>query len=187
MEIDLGGIAKGYASQQAAKVLRNHGIHRALVSLGESSITAVGTPPGATGWPLFIRDPRDGEAASVWVQLRDGESLATSGTYEKTVGNGKARRSHIIDPHSGQAFGGSLSVTVLLDDAEAADALTKPFLLTPSRSGDWAKWLAAFPKASIILVKAGQDGLQHTAAGADPERFRLLPLQPKGAYAAEAH
>jgi thiamine biosynthesis lipoprotein len=180
-------MAKGYAAQRAANVLRDYGVERALVSLGESSVTAVGGPPGATGWPLFIRDPRDGETASALVELRDGESLATSGTYEKTVSNGKARRSHIIDPHSGQAIGGSLSVTVLLDDAEAADALTKPFLLTPAGTGDWAKWLAAFPKASIMLMVGGTKGLEQTTAGTDPERFVSRSPEAQTIHAAETH
>ncbi len=70
---------------------------------------------------------------------------------EKTVLAGKSRRSHIIDPRTGEAIGGTVSVTVLLEDAETADALTKPFFMNPSCSAeDWAKWLARFPKASII-------------------------------------
>jgi thiamine biosynthesis lipoprotein len=172
MEIDLGGIAKGYAAQKAAQVLRSYGVQTALVSLGGSSIAAIGSPPGTTGWPVFIRDPRDGETPAAWLELRDGESLATSGTYEKTVGEGKARRSHIMDPATGQAVGGAVSVTVLLDDAETADALTKPFFLIPAHSeADWSKWLARFPKASIILLTAQGRELKRIAGGADPQRF----------------
>jgi thiamine biosynthesis lipoprotein len=173
MEIDLGGIAKGYAAQKAAQVLREHGIQAGLISLGGSSITAIGAPPGTTGWPVLIRDPRDGESPAAWLELHDGESLATSGTYEKTVGKGTARRSHIINPQTGQAVGGAVSVTVLLDDAEIGDALTKPFFLSPAAS-DRSKWLAAFPKASIILLKAAGSQLEQVRAGASTERFQVV-------------
>jgi len=110
MEIDLGGIAKGYAAGKAAQVLREHRIQSGLVSLGASSITAIGNAPGgnapgATGWRVFIRDPRDGESPAAWIDLHDGESLATSGTYEKTVSVGKSRHSHIIDPRTDEAIG----------------------------------------------------------------------------------
>jgi thiamine biosynthesis lipoprotein len=177
MEIDLGGIAKGYAAGRAAQVLREHGIQSGLVSLGGSSITALGSAPGGTGWRVFIRDPRDGESPAAWVDLRDGESLATSGTYEKRVSVGKSRRSHIIDPRTGEGIGGAVSVTVLLQDPEIADALTKPFFMSPSRSAeDWAKWLARFPKASIILIAAQGGNLKWIRAGVDAERFlALLP------------
>jgi len=178
MEIDLGGIAKGYAAGKAAQVLREHGIKSGLVSLGSSSIAAIGAPPRATGWRVFIRDPRDGESPAAWIDLRDGESLATSGTYEKTVSVGKSRYSHIIDPRTGEAISGVVSVTVLLQEPEIADALTKPFFMSPSRSaGDWAKWLARFPKASIILMTAQGGNLKSIRVGADAERFLTLPLE----------
>ena len=176
MEIDLGGIAKGYAAGKAAQVLRGYGVQSGLVSLGGSSVTAIGIPPAATGWRVFIRDPRDGESPAAWVDLHDGESLATSGTYEKTVSVGKSRHSHIIDPRTGEGIGGAVSVTVLLQDPEIADALTKPFFMSPSRSAeDWAKWLARFPKASIILITAQGGTLKWIRAGVDAERFLALP------------
>jgi len=181
MELDLGGIAKGYAAQRAAQVLRQQGITSALVSLGGSSITAIGTPPGQPAWSLSIRDPRDGSSPAATIALHDGESLATSGTYEHTRGQGKARRSHIIDPRTGQAIGGSTSVTVLYEDAEIADALTKPFFLEPSRSSaDWAKWLASFENASIILLQAQGSELRRITGGAHPERFGTSPTVSNG-------
>jgi thiamine biosynthesis lipoprotein len=188
MEVDLGGIAKGYAAQRAAQVLRDHGIQSALVSLGTSSITALGSPPDAPGWPILIRDPRDGQTPAAWLELHDGESLATSGTYENTVGKGHSRRSHIIDPQSGQAVGGAVGVTILLDDAEIADALTKPFFLTPPNSPqNWPKWLARFPKASIILMDAQSRELKPIAGGASPDRFRIPPSRSKREHVAETY
>ena len=193
MEIDLGGIAKGYAAGKAAQVLREHRIQSGLVSLGASSITAIGNAPGgnapgATGWRVFIRDPRDGQSPAPWIDLHDGESLATSGTYEKTVSVGKSRHSHIIDPRTDEAIGGAVSVTVLLDDAEIADALTKPFFMSPPRSAEyWAKWLARFPKASIILMTAPGGNLEWIRAGAHAERFLILPLETGRTHVAKTN
>ena len=188
MEIDLGGIVKGYAAGKAAQVLRVHSIQSGLVSLGASSITAIGNAPGATGWRVFIRDPRDGQSPAPWIDLHDGESLATSGTYEKTVSVGKSRHSHIIDPRTDEAIGGAVSVTVLLDDAEIADALTKPFFMSPPRSAEyWAKWLARFPKASIILMTAPGGNLEWIRAGAHAERFLILPLETGRTHVAKTN
>ena len=73
--------------------------------------------------------------------------------------------------------GCAVSVTVLLDDAEIADALTKPFFMSPPRSADyWAKWLARFPKASIILITAQGGNLKWIRAGADVGRVLTLEI-----------
>jgi len=172
MEIDLGGIAKGYAAGQAAQIMREHGIISGLVSLGGSSLTAIGTPPGRRAWHLSIRDPRDGSSPAAFVELQDGESLSTSGTYRNVKGEGKDRRSHIIDPRTGQPIRGRTSVTVLTPNAEVSDALTKPFFFAgggiPAR---WVKWLAGFENTSVILLRDQGSGLERITAGAHPERF----------------
>ena len=77
---------------------------------------------------------------------------------------------------------------MLLEDAEIADALTKPFFMSPSRSAeDWAKWLARFPKASIILMTAQGDTLKWIRAGADAERFVTLPLETGKTHVAKTN
>jgi thiamine biosynthesis lipoprotein len=188
MEIDLGGIAKGYAAQSTARVLREHGIRAALVNLGSSSMAAIGSPPGESGWPVVIRDPRDTETPVMQVLLQDGESLATSGTYEKTTGRGRNRHSHILNPATGAAVGGAVSVTILMDDAETADALTKPFFLMPRPPAeDWAKLLARFPKASVILMAARGERLQRRTGGLHPERFLALEGASERRHAAQTH
>lgn len=198
MEIDFGGIAKGYAAQRAAQVLRQHGVTAALVNLGESSMTAIGAPCPLSGvasktgcaWQILVRDPRDGETPVAALELRDGESLATSGTYEKTVGAGRGRRSHILDPRTGEALAGRTSVTLVMDDAEAADALTKFFFLVPAvGSAEAAKLLQNHPKASVMLMHLRGTTLVREVGGAQPERF--WALSPAGqelrSHAAETH
>jgi thiamine biosynthesis lipoprotein len=189
MEVDLGGIAKGYAAGRAAAVLREHGIRNALVSLGGSSMSALGKPTDCAacrGWPVMVRDPRDEARAAAWLELRDGESLATSGTYENTHGEGKKRVSHIIDPRSRRPIGGEISVTVLLDDAEQADALTKPFFFLPSlHSPEAAGIMGRFPAASVMLIRARQGRLVREAAGASPERF--VPADSRATRSFSSH
>ncbi len=179
MEIDLGGIAKGYAAECAIRVLRERGIRSALVNLGNSSLKALGEPArgsdceqgkGATdacrGWPLLVVDPRDGVSVAAEIYLRDGDAVATSGTYERTIGKGRNRRSHLIDPHTGEALGGETSVTVLSSDAEVADALTKPFILRRDvTSVSAGNILALHPDAGVLLLSVKNGRLRHAEAG----------------------
>ncbi len=182
MEIDLGGIAKGYAAGRAAQVLRRRGITSAFINLGGSSMVAIGSPPGRKAWPVMIRDPRDGETPAAGLELHDGEAVATSGTYEKTVGEGKQRRSHILNPVTGEALGGATSVTIVEEDAETADALTKAFFfLAWPPAEDWARLLERHPKASVILMAARGEELVCRRGGAHPERFSGCRTPPHDA------
>ena len=174
MEFDMGGIAKGYAAAVAAKALRAHGVTDGFVNIGESSMVAIGSPAPGKSWIVEIYDPRDRKRTVVWTRLADGEALATSGTYEKMMGKGEKRRSHLIDPKTGQALGGLHSVTVVMRDAEAADAFTKPFFFVPPRSEAASKMLQSFPEASVMLISAKGDALTTDAIGATPERFHLV-------------
>ena len=195
MEVDLGGIAKGYAAQRAAEVLRQHGVRDALVNLGGSSIVAVGSPRRgegecdhdcSDGWPILVRDPHDGRSPVAFIELRDGEALATSGTYEKTQGP----RSHILDPRTGRALTGKRSVTVLLRDAEVADALAKPFLLLGKLDGSEPVQLwHSYPAASVMLLAAREGASTHRSAGPEADRFLFFSVshEKQDQRAAQAH
>jgi FAD:protein FMN transferase len=194
MEIDLGGIAKGYAAERAIEILSRNRIQHAIVSLGGSSISVLGrsfawknencaggsiSSSHCEGWNIYIRDPRGRAAPVANVMLSNRQALATSGTYEN-VSSGSRRRSHIINPHTGQAIGGQVSVTVVANDAETADALTKPFFFVSSLHSPAAqKILQKFPNASVMLIRQERDSLRIETAGAEPARFISL-LSPKG-------
>jgi thiamine biosynthesis lipoprotein len=171
MEFDMGGIAKGYAAAMAAKALREHGVTDGFVNIGESSMVAIGSPAPGKSWIVEIYDPRDRKTTLAWTRLADGESLATSGTYEKVAGEGEKKKSHLINPKTGEALSGLHSVTVIMRDAEAADAFTKPFFFIPARSGAASKMLQSFPEASVMLISVAGEGLKTEAVGATPERF----------------
>jgi FAD:protein FMN transferase len=174
MEIDMGGIAKGYAAALAAKALREHGVTDGFVNIGESSMVAIGSPAPGKSWIVEIYDPRDRTKTVAWTRLADGEALATSGTYEKTVGEGEKKKSHLINPKTGEALGRLHSVTVVMRDAEVADAFTKPFFFIPARSGAASKMLQSFPDASVMLISVDGNELSADSIGAVPDRFHRM-------------
>lgn len=131
VEIDPGGIGKGYAVDRIVAILRERGIASALVSAGGSSMYGLGAPPNEPkGWSVKIRHPKQpGEsAAGGEVFLRD-RSMATSGTSEKFFVSGGKLYSHIFDPRTGYPATGMLSVSVLADKAIDSEAWTKPMFI----------------------------------------------------------
>ena len=74
VELDLGGIGKGYAIDQAAEILRRNAVTRALVSSGMSSIYALGAPPQERAWTITLRDPFDSEKGADVILLKNCSS-----------------------------------------------------------------------------------------------------------------
>jgi len=129
VEIDPGGIGKGYAVDRMVAILKDHGIRAALVSGSGSSIYALGAPPGEPrGWEVRIRHPRN-ETQTVETLFLKDQSLSTSGSYEKFfVAEGKTY-SHIMDPRTGYPAEGVVSVSVLAPKTLDSEAWTKPFFI----------------------------------------------------------
>jgi thiamine biosynthesis lipoprotein len=129
MEIDPGGIGKGYAVDKMVDVLKQNGITSALVSGGGSSIYAIGAPPqDSRGWVINIKNPRNTSktAASVYLQ---NESLSTSGNYEKFFYAEGKLWSHIMDPRTGYPSMGMLSVSVITPKTIDSEAWCKPYYI----------------------------------------------------------
>jgi len=124
VELDPGGIGKGYAADRAATVLRELGVSSALVSAGGSTIAAVGHPPGQNGWKVAVRDPSNPAASLRFVWLRDN-AVSTSGLSEQFVNVDGRRYGHIIDPRTGEPAEGMCQVSVVAKNATDSDALTK--------------------------------------------------------------
>jgi len=131
MEIDLGGIGKGYALDRAAETMRAAGASAGMLDLG-GNVRVFGRGPGPGGtWPIGIRDPRCPERVLGEVDLDSG-SVATSGDYERFFERGGERFSHILDPRTGRPVRGVLQVTVAAPDGLTADVLsTALFVLGP--------------------------------------------------------
>lgn len=147
MRLDLGGIAKGYAADQALQALRAHGLDRALVTLG-GEVVAGAPPPGRDGWTVALRTPGPEERP---LSLRDG-AASTSGDDEQWVEVGGRRYSHVFDPRTGWALEGRRSVTVVAREGILADALaTALSVLGPKRG---RALVEAFPGAEALWVEA---------------------------------
>lgn len=132
MQLDLGGIAKGYILQEAMAVLRSRGVSSAMIEAG-GDIVAGDAPPGQPGWSVYV-------AGTDTVMLRRARALtnvavATSGGSEQFVEIEGIRYSHVIDPRTGLGVTGSHLVTVIAVDGALADAAaTALSVLGPDRS-----------------------------------------------------
>jgi len=148
MELDLGGIAKGYAVDRVISLLKDHGIKKALVSAGGSTLYGLGAPPGSEGWEVKIGDPINSQKIAAIVRLKD-RTLSVSGSGEKFFEAQGVRYSHVMDPRTGQPVQGVLSVAVLTDSGTAGDALDNVFYVQgveKSRS-----YLKRFPGTEVFF------------------------------------
>ena len=129
VELDPGGIGKGYAVDRMVAILRARGVSSAFVSAGGSSLYGVGAPPGEPrGWATRIRHPHDSSRTAAEVFLRD-TSLSTSGSYEKFFRAGGTAYSHIMDPRTGFPARGSSSVSVIAPRTIDSEAWTKAYFV----------------------------------------------------------
>ena len=130
MEINPGGIGKGYAVDRMVEILRKKGFEAALVMASSSSIYGMGSPPGeARGWRVDIRHPRRPRRHSATEVFLQDMSLSTSGGYAQTFCAGGRVFSHIMDPRTGYPAQGMLLVSVTAPRAIDSEAWTKPFFL----------------------------------------------------------
>ncbi len=154
MRLDLGGIAKGYAADEALKLLRGRGIDRALVAA--SGDIAIGeAPPGQAGWRVGIAsiDART-NALTRTVLLRNA-GISTSGDTEQFIEIGGVRYSHILNPATGLGLTNRIQATVIAPDATTTDAMATTVCVLGAQRGlkavDGLRGAAA-----LVLVK--QDG-----------------------------
>ncbi len=128
VEIDPGGIGKGYAVDRMIAVLKRNGIERALVSAAGSSIYALGAPPGRDGWQITIGEPKGADNTPGRILLKDA-SISTSGSSEKSFRAGGQVYGHIFDPRTGSPVRGVIQVSVVAPRALDSEAWTKAFFV----------------------------------------------------------
>jgi thiamine biosynthesis lipoprotein len=152
LRLDLGGVAKGWALDCAARELASLGVAVALLGAGQSSWIAMGAPPDKPGWLVEVPDPMDPGAVLATVGLRD-RSLSTSGSSERHFEVGGKRYGHILDPRTGRPAEGVTQVTVMATHAYQTDALsTALFVLGPDEA---TELLAGRGDLSALLVESG--------------------------------
>lgn len=159
MRIDLGGVAKGYATERALQVLKGHGIKKALIDAG-GNIRVLGRNRQDAPWRIGIKDPRKADAIIAVLQLEDA-SAVTSADYYRDFQIGGKRYHHILDPRTGYPAAHCMSATVITRDAGVADILsTVFFVLPPEKALELAEKLEG---VDLVLVTADRR-IRHTAS-----------------------
>jgi thiamine biosynthesis lipoprotein len=148
MRLDLGGIAKGYAADEALAVLKSSGINRALVAAG-GDVVCGDAPPGKKGWDIALIPLPGDEGGKRHFVLANG-AVSTSGDLEQFVELGGKRFAHILDPKTGLGMTTRQSASVVANRGIESDALTKILLLLPLEKS--REILQSVPGASGRLV-----------------------------------
>ncbi len=184
--VDLGGIAKGFALDRMRRLLREDGIERALLSFGQSSVWALGAPPGAEGWRLLVRGVAD-EFAGI-VSLRD-QAFSISGSLGQWSEIGGVRYGHVIDQRSGMALARGRQAAVVAATATRAEVLSTALVVLGEREG--LELLAGLPDAEgLLLDESGRTWMSEgwmcatrfgaLKAEAPPPLKRPVPPRPRG-------
>lgn len=169
MLLDLGGIAKGYACDQALAALRQNGVTRALVD-GGGDVSVSDPPPDKSAWTIAVAPlrlvakrsqaparPAEAGPPETSVPLVNA-AIATSGDTERYVELGGKRYSHIVDPRTGWALSDRLQVTVVAGDGATADAFaTAISVLGPEKGIALAD---ATPNVAAFLIRASDRGIE---------------------------
>lgn len=155
LQLDFGGNGKGYALDEAARVLEQAGMACCLLSGSQSSMLAFGAPPWDAGWVVDVRDPRSPEKALAVLRLRDC-AISTSGNVNQGITVNGCRYGHLIDPRSGRPVQETASVTVVAPTAERADALSTAFFTLGSEGIH--RYCKEDPHVGALLVSASPSG-----------------------------
>ncbi len=147
MEIDLGGIAKGFAVELAAGALSRRGLSGLIDAGGNQYL--VGLPPGKPYWSVGVRDPVATDAMLGTLDVTGG-SVSTSAGYANFLTVGGKKYGHILDPRTLRPSETTLSVTIVAPDGTMADAVTKAaFVLGPVEG---LRVIESFPNMSGVIA-----------------------------------
>ena len=164
VQIDLGGIGKGYAVDRMAEFLREWSIDTALISGGYSSVLALDAPKGTKGWPLTLSSPVNRKKVLARPNLQ-GRALGSSGLK---------KGQHIIDPRTKQPVKGKLAAWSSAPDAATADALSTAFMVMSP--GEIEKYCSSHPDitAMIMLQETNKDTQKNKIMRFGSEKNREL-------------
>jgi thiamine biosynthesis lipoprotein len=153
VELDLGGIAKGFAVEIAADVLRRKGLSGFIDAGGNQYL--LGTPPGKRAWTVGVKNPDRPDRVMGVVET--GEiSVSTSADYANFLVADGRKYGHILDPHTLEPSSAALSVTILSRDGTLADAMSKAAFILGPKAG--LALVDQFPAMSAIIAFRKADG-----------------------------
>lgn len=150
--LDLGGIAKGSILEQFRQISHDAGIDNAIIDLG-GDLTVLGGVRGRSA-KIGIRSPRS-DGILAWLEVGDGETVVTSGDYERFFEYRGRRYQHVLDPRSGYPVEHTISATVVHEDAVLADAAATALLV--AGPGEFDQLCASLGLADALIVGASGD------------------------------
>lgn len=148
IQLDLGGIAKGYTAQKLIELLKDNGITSALVDAG-GDIVAIGAPPGKKGWSVGINMPEATDQLLARTVTIKNEAVATSGDVYQFIEHDGKKYAHIINPATGYGVTFQRNVTVIASDGATADWLASACSILPIQT---AKKLAKQMHAALLIT-----------------------------------
>lgn len=151
MQIDLGGIAKGYTSDRVMSVFREYDIRHAVISLG-GNVHTLNAKPDGSSWKVAVEDPEDTSDYIGIIEVKN-KAVITSGGYERYFEQDGKTYHHIIDPSTGYpADSGLISVTIVSEDGTLADGLsTSLFIMGKEKAEEY--WRRHADVFDVILVE----------------------------------
>ncbi len=144
MRLDIGGLGKGFAAEEAMDVIRSFGIKSAMVDAG-GKIVVTNAPPGTKGWNITVSNGSD----SLRTMLLSNTSVATSGPTYRYLEFKGIKYSHIVDPLTGIGLTSHIRTTVVHPNGAVSDALATAFSIVGINRTK--KYLRSFPKTKVWL------------------------------------
>lgn len=149
MMLDLGGVAKGYATDKAIEVLKSKGITSALVNAG-GDVRVIGNKPDGKPWRIGIQDPRNADGITAKLAMTEWDTMETSGDYQRFIMKDGVRYSHILNPRTGWQPREVASVTMVTNSSTYGDVLSKPIFVLGVEKG--LALLKQFPGNEAVIV-----------------------------------
>ncbi|MBM4763036.1 FAD:protein FMN transferase [Bacillus sp. B15-48] len=169
MIVDVGSIAKGYAADEAAKILEEAGIKHALINLG-GNILALNTKPDNTDWKLGLQDPLKLRGEYMGIVMLNDQALVSSGIYERYFELDGERFHHILNPKTGYPEENSiLSVSIIAKDSIDADGLSTTIFLLGLEEG--MQLIEDLPTTEAIFITS--DKMVYHSSGIDENNFKI--------------
>lgn len=160
MKLDMGGIAKGYATDKAIHILKSKGIASALVNAG-GNVRVIGTRPDGKPWRIGIQNPRVPDGIAAKLALTDWDTMETSGDYQRYFMKDNIRYAHILDPRTGRQPRELASVTMVINNSADGDVFSTALFVLGTEKGMEA--LRKFPNVEAVFVNI--DGKVTVTAG----------------------
>lgn len=169
MIVDLGSIAKGYAADEAAKILEEEGIKHAIVNLG-GNIVVLNKKPDGTNWRLGLQDPLQPRGNYMGIVMLNDQTLVTSGTYERYLEVDGKKYHHILSPETGYPEENSIiSISIITKASIDADGLSTTIFLLGIEEG--MQLIEDLPNTEAIFITS--DKKVYSSSGINEENFKI--------------